>query len=195
MDCAKEGKLTRKLLKIAALPLILVALLAMGGCVSIEHSVSVLQKVSSSENKKVFVSLPVVVEKDMETRKTPDATEKAVADETYAELKKNLNQKGLLANQESASFGLDLRVHYVNSFFAGFEYTGTRTLAAGNAGGQVIITRAILKKDGVTVTKIDSVGNTGMAYSYQKLTGPISAELANQIEKILMEGISVGKSP
>lgn len=183
-----------KLLKIIALPLIFVALLAMGGCVSIEHSVSVLQKVSSSEIKKVFVSLPVVVEKDMETRKTPDATEKAVADETYVELRKNLNQKGLLENQESASFRLDLRVHYVNSFFAGFEHTGTRTLAAGNAGGQVIVTRAILKKDGITVTKIDSVGNTGMAYSYQKLTGPISSELANQIEKILMEGVSVGKS-
>ncbi|MBI3574784.1 MAG: hypothetical protein HY083_03920 [Gammaproteobacteria bacterium] len=103
-------------MKISVLPLTFVALLVMGGCATSsyepESAVSVYQKVSSSENKKVSVSLPVVVEKDMATRKTPDATEKAVADETYAELKKNLNHKGLLANQESAPFRLDLLVHH-----------------------------------------------------------------------------------
>lgn len=51
-------------------------------------------EVSSFEPKKVTISLPVVVEKDMETKKNPDATERAVADEVYAKLKNDLAHPG-----------------------------------------------------------------------------------------------------
>ena len=63
-------------------------------------------------------------------------------------------------------------------------------------GGQILVTKGILKNmTGGEIAEIDTIDNTGIVYSYQRLTGRISVELANQIEKILKEGVSVGKSP
>ena len=184
--------------KIAVLPVILLAFLTLEGCMTVvpETTITGFQKVSSFENKKVHLSLPVVVEKDMETKKTPDAMEKVVADELYTKLKEGLNQKGLLAGDKSASLNLDLRVHYVSRAFAEWEYFGSRILADRTMGGQILVTKGILKNmTGGEIAEIDTIDNTGIVYSYQRLTGRISVELANQIEKILKEGVSVGKSP
>ncbi len=84
-----------KLLRIATLLIAILALLALGGCVTYgpETTITGFQKISSFETKKVFLFSSLVVEKDMETKKNPDATEKGVADDVYADLKKNLIQK------------------------------------------------------------------------------------------------------
>lgn len=186
------------LLKIAVLPVILLSLLVMGGCATIgpETTVTGFQKVSSLENKKVALSLPVVVEKDMETKKNPDATEREVASEMYNELKKNLANKGILADRDSALFKLELRVHYVSRAFAEWEYFGSRILADRAGGGQILVIRMILaNKEGGKIAKIDTIDNWGILGNYQTLTTRVSAELANQIEKALKEGVKVGKSP
>ena len=187
-----------KATKIAALPVILLSLLVMGGCATTgpETTISGFQKVSSFENKKVALSLPVVVEKDMETKKNPDATEREVANEMYNELKKNLANKGILADRDSAPFKLELRAHYVSRIFAEWEYFGSRVLADRAGGGQILVIRVILaNKEGGKIAKIDSIDNWGTLGNYQTLTTRVSAELANQIEKILKEGVNVGKSP
>ena len=188
-----------KFLKIAVLPVILLSLLVMGGCATTgpETTISGFQKVSSFENKKVALSLPVVVEKDMETKKNPDATEREVANEMYNELKKNLANKGLLADRDSAPVKFEFRVHYVSRMFAEWEYFGSRILADRHGGSQILVIRGILKnRVGGAIAQIDSIDNEGMLGGHKKwLTDPMSAELANQIEKILKEGVSVGKSP
>ena len=184
--------------KIAVLPVILLSLLVMGGCVTVmpETIVTGFQKFSSPELKKITLSPPVVVEKDMETKKNPDATEKEVANEMYLELKKNLANKGILADRDNASLNLDLRVHYVSRAFAEWEYFGSRILADRAGGGQILVIRVILaNKEGGKIAKIDTIDNWGILGNYQTLTARVSAELANQIEKILKEGVSVGKSP
>ena len=186
--------------KIAILPIILLSLLVMGGCATMgpETTITGFQKVSSFENKKVALSLPVVVEKDMETKKNPDATEREVANEMYNELKKNLANKGLLADRDSAPFKLELLVHYTNKYniFGVGEYFGSRILVERGMGGQILVVRGILKnRVGGTIVQIDSIDNTAIVYDYHRLTTRMSAELANQIEKILKEGVSVGKSP
>lgn len=186
-----------KATKIAVLPVILLTFLVLVGCASTgpETTITGFQKFSSFEPKKVTISLPVVVEKDMETKKNPDATERAVAGEVYAELKNDLAHKGFLADRDNSSFGLDLRVHYVSRMFAEWEYFGSKILAERKGGGQIVIVRAILKRTGVTVAYIDAIDNTGTMRDRQPVIQGISAELATQIEKILKEGVSVGKSP
>ena len=187
-----------KATKIAVLPVIFLSFLVLGGCATTgpETTISGFQKVSSFENKKVALSLPVVVEKDMETSKNPDATEKAVANEVYLELKKNLANKGLLANRDSAPFKLELRVHHVIHGFADWEYFGSRILFERGMGNQILVIRVILKnKAGGTIVQIDSIDNTAGLYDYRRLTTRMSAELASQIERIFKEGVSVGKSP
>lgn len=183
-----------KFLKIAVLSIVLPLVLMMGGCATVESTVTGFEKVSSFEIKKVALSLPVVVEKDMETKKNPDATEKAVADEVYAKLKENLNQKGLLTstvNKDSASFSLDLQVHYVSRYSAGFEYSTTWH----PVGGQIIMTRINLRKNNAGFAQIDSFNNTGTLWSRDLIVRETVTELASQIEKILKEGVNVGKSP
>ena len=103
-----QGDFDMNITKIAVLPVILLAFLTLGGVQTVvpETTITGFQKVSSFENKKVHLSLPVVVEKDMETKKNPDATEKVVADELYTKLKEGLNQKGLLAGDKSAPLKL-----------------------------------------------------------------------------------------
>ena len=188
-----------KFLKIAVLPVILLSLLVMGGCATTgpETTITGFQKVPSFENKKVALSLPVVVEKDMETNKDPDATEREVANEMYNELKKNLANKGILADRDSAPVKFEFRVHYVSRMFAEWEYFGSRILADRHGGSQILVIRGILKnRVGGAIAQIDSIDNEGMLGGHKKwLTDPMSAELANQIEKILKEGVSVGKSP
>ncbi len=183
-----------KSLKIAVLPVILLSLLAMGGCVTIgpETTVTGFQKVSSFEPKKVTVSFPVVVKKDMKTKKSPDVTEKAVADAVYANLKENLNRKGLLADQEKASLGLDLKVHHYIATF--FEWISEGGAAKGEPQG-LIVRLTLNRKNGSAVAQIDSMDGTGAMRDYRNITTSVSEELANQIEKILKEGVSVGKSP
>ena len=187
-----------KFLKIAVLPVILLSLLVMGGCATTgpETTITGFQKVSSFENKKVALSLPVVVEKDMETKKNPDATEREVANEMYNELKKNLANKGLLADRDSAPFKLELRVHYVNRAFAEWEYFGSRIIADRTGGGKILVIRIIMKNEvGGVIAKIDSIHNRPILWDNRNLTDPMSVELANQIQKILKEGVNVGKSP
>ena len=189
-----------KLLKIAVLSAILLSLLTMGGCVTVvpETTITGFREVSSFENKKVHLSLPVVVEKDMETRKNPDATESEVAGEMYNELKKNLAAKGIYADRDDVPFKLELRVHYVSHMFAAWEYFGsTRILTGGRiGGGQVLVIRGVLKnRAGAAIIQIDIIDNEGTLYHYRTLTSRVAPELANQIEKILKEGVSIGKSP
>ncbi len=189
-----------KSLRIAVLAVILFALLGLGGCASLigpETTVTGFQNVSSFENKKVSLSLPVVVEKDMETKKNPDATEKEVANEVYLNLKKNLAHKGILS-QERVDNVLDvqLKVHYVNNFsvFTALEYFPGRL--DRNGGGQILVVGGVLsKKNGTKVARINSIDNTGTVWNYKTLTDRMSIELANQIEKILKEGVRVGESP
>ncbi len=92
----------------AFVAVILLALLGLGGCVTLgaETTVTGFQNISSFENKKVSLSLPVVVEKDMETQKNPDAKEKEVANEVYLNLKKNLAHKGILSQERGATFSI-----------------------------------------------------------------------------------------
>lgn len=175
------------------------ALLA-SGCGTVgrgaESTVLGIQKVSSFENKKVTLSFPVVVEKDMETKKTPDTTEKVVADEVYTDLKKNLVHKGIFsAERDGNALDSELRVHYVNRTLAEWEYFGSRAIAGRKAGGQIVAVRVILKRaGGLAVAYIDAIDNTGTMRDRQPITQAISAELATQIEKILKEGVVVGKS-
>ncbi len=79
--------------------------------------------------------------------------------------------------------------------FAEWEYFGSRILAERHGGGQILVVRAILEKNGVAISKIDSIDNDGVAYNYYELVALMSLELATQIEKILKEGVKVGKSP
>lgn len=148
---------TRALLAVAMLAVLV------SGCVTpgANSTVSVFQKIPLSESKKVFVSPPVVVEKDMETKKIPDATEKSVANGVYEGVQKNLNSKGLLANRESASLNLDLRVHYINSMFAGVGYPMVTGFIHSGAS-QLVIVRADLKKDGIVALQIDAFDGSGM---------------------------------
>ena len=189
-----------KTLKIAVLPLILLSLLTMGGCATVapETTITGFQKVSSPENKKVHLSLPVVVEKDMETKKNPDATEREVANEMYNELKKNLVGKGIYADRDDVPFKLELRVHYVSRLLAEWEYFGSRMLTDNRVmGGKIVVTEVWLKekKGGGMVAKINTINNTGTASDFRPIIQGTAVELANQIEKILKEGVSVGKSP
>lgn len=189
-----------KFLKIVVLPVVLPLVLMMGGCATVsrgaESTVISTKKISSFENKKVSLSLPVVVEKDMETKKSPDATEKMVADEVYTDLKKNLAHKNILSIHQGGSvLESELRVHYVNRTLAEWEYFGSRAIAERKAGGQIVIVRAILKKNGATIAYVNAIDNTGTMRDRQPIIQAISAELANQIEKILKEGVNVGKSP
>lgn len=183
-----------KTLKIAVLPVILLLLLTLGGCVTMgpETTVTGFQKTTSFEPKKVTLSFPVVVEKDMKTKKNPDATEKAVAGVVYASLKENLNRKGLLADQDNTSFNLDLRVHhYIATFFGWISEGGA---AKGEPQG-LIVRLTLSRKNGPAVAQIDSMDGTGAMRDYRNITTSVSDDLANQIEKILKEGVSVGKSP
>ncbi len=184
----------------AFVAVILLALLGLGGCASFigpETTITGFQNVSSFENKGVSLSLPVVVEKDMETQKNSDVTEKEVANEVYLNLKKNLAHKGILS-QERGDNDLDvqLKVHYVNNFsvFTALEYFPGRL--DRNGGGQILVVGGVLsKKNGTKVARINSIDNTGTVWNYKTLTDRMSIELANQIEKILKEGVRVGKSP
>lgn len=182
-----------KALKITVLPVILLSLLMMGGCVTVlETKITEFHKISSSESKKISLSLPVVVEKDMETKKNPDAAEKTVAGEVYTDLKKNLTSKGLLSGgRDENTFSVELKVHYVNRYSAGFEYS----TALLPVGGQIIITRVNLKKNAVIFAQIDSFNHTGTLRSREPIVQETTTEIANQIEKILKEGVNVGKSP
>ncbi len=186
----------------AFVAVILLALLGLGGCATKygpETTVTGFQNISSFETKKVLLSLPVVVEKDMETKKNPDATEKEVANEVYLNLKKNLAHKGILSQERGDNvLDVQLKVHYVNRAFAEFDYFGTERLLTSSRsfGGQILVINGIIrKKDGTRIAQIDSIDNDGTMWGYQKLTDPISVELANQIEKILKDGVTVGKSP
>lgn len=176
----------------------LLALLALGGCATTgpETTITGFQKISSFENKKVTLSLPVVVEKDMETKKNPDATEKTVANEVYANLKKNLAHKDILSQEQGNNvLDVQLNVHYVNRTFAEWEYFGSKIFTERKGGGQIVVARAILKRSGVIVTYINAIDNTGTMRDRQPVIQGISAELTAQIEKILKEGVAVGKSP
>lgn len=175
-----------KILKIAVQPLILLALLVLSGCAT--STISAFQQVSPSENNKVAISSLVVTEKNMETKKTPDAAEKAVADAVSASLKENLNRKGLLTDGESASFYLDLHMYY--HFHDFFEW-----LSAGEPA-KILTVRATLKgRNGSAVAQIDSKDGTGALSDYRNITTSVAVEIADQIEKIFKEGVTVGKSP
>lgn len=174
----------------ALLAVALLTLFAVSGCAT--SSVSTFQKVSPSENNKVTISSLVVTEKNMETKKTPDATEKAVADAVFASLKENLNRKGLLADRGDALFNLDLRVFHYNTTLFGWLSGGG--IVRGDPQG--LIVRVMLsERNGSAIAQIDSMDGTGAMRDYRNITTSVSEELANQIEKILKEGVSVGKSP
>lgn len=175
----------------------LLALLTFGGCAIVpETTITGFQSVSSFENKKVSLSLPVVVEKDMETRKNPDVTEREVANEIYATLKENLALKGILSQEQSNNvLNVQLNVHYVNRMFAEWEYFGAGRMWDRPGGGQIVLVRAKLTNNMKIAVHIDSINNTGTLRDREPIVNSISAELANQIEKILKEGVSVGKSP
>ena len=186
-----------KLLKIAVLSIILLSLFTMGGCATFpgpESSITGFQKVSF-EKKEVHLSLPVVVEKDMETKKTPDATEKAVASEVYTNLKENLARGNILSSRKNNNLiSVELKVHYIDEYFGAYKYFGV--VSDRGVGGQIIMVRAVLKKEKIgVVAQIDSLHNTASYISRKPLTSRVAPELANQIEKILKEGVSIGKSP
>ena len=175
-----------KATRIVVLPVMFLSLLVMGGCAT--STVSAFQKISPSENNKVAVSSLAITEKNMETRKIPDATEKAVADAILTSLKGNLNKKGLLTDKASASLYIDIQMYY--RFHDFVEW-----LSAGEPA-KVLIVQAILKdKNGSIVVQINSKDGTGALSDYRNITTSVAEELANQIEKILKEGVSVGKSP
>ena len=257
--------------KIAVLPVVLLAFLGLGGCATYgpETTITGFQNVTSFENKKVHLSLPIVVEKDMEIKKNPDVTERKMADDVYTNLKKNLIDKNIFSVELNGNaFNAELKVHYVNQYFAAYEYFGARVLHERNPGGRILLIRISLRKDGVVITRIDSINNKsynsrdpgapslsmarqdfpvplapfghgaysacGFAFGRPRppcgpantagpqwlyasrssatadyapsLRSPWRAarepliqetvtEIANQIEKILKEGVSVGKSP
>lgn len=188
-----------KLLKIAVLPIILLSLLVMGGCVTTtgpEMTTTGFQMVSSFESKKATISFPVVAEKNMGTKKNPDATEKAVADEIYTELKKSFINKSILSTEQNRNIlNVDLSVHYVNRMFAEWEYFTSKMLSNRAGGGQILMVRVKLRKNGLFVAQVDSFHNTGTLRNREPIVQETVTELANQIEKILKEGVSVGKSP
>src|SRR3989344_2626282 len=153
----------------APLAAALFALLVLGGCAT--STISTFQKVSPSENNKVTISSLVVTEKNMETKKTPDATEKTVADAVFASLKEKLNRKGILADREGASFGLDLQMYYYFHDF--FEW-----LSAGEPA-KILIVRATLKgRNGSAIAQIDSKDGTGELSDYRNITTSVAEELA-----------------
>ena len=178
-----------KATKIAVLPAILFAFLMLGGCAT--STISAFHGVSPSESNKVTISSLVVTRKDMKTNPTPDATEKVVADEVFLSLSENLKRKNLLADQ-TASFRLDLQVFYYKNTL--LEWMAGEGAARGAIHG-LIVRGAVSKKNGPVVAQIDSMDGTGLLISYKNLTSSVTEELANQIEKILKEGVSVGKSP
>ena len=173
----------------ALLAVALFALFAVSGCAT--STISAFQKVSPSENSKVTISSLVFTEKNMETKKTPDATEKAVADAVLTSLKENLNRKGLLADRENASFSLDLRVFHYNTTLFGWLSGGG--VVRGDPQG-LIVRVTLNEKNGSAIVQIDSMDGTGAMRGYRILTTSVSEELSNQIEKILKEGIAVGKT-
>ena len=205
-----------KILKIAVLPIILFALLAMSGCAVVtmpETTINSFQKVYSFEYKKIALLPPVVVERNMDVKKVPDATEQEVAKEVYNSLKEHLIQRGFLSSHGEVIepvLDLELRVNYANRYGADIEYFGFNRIMWGvastdakggrNVGWQILLVRASLKnKNGVAVY-LDTIDNTRGTYlsnpqDKEKLIQDVSVELANQIEKILKEGVSVGKSP
>ncbi len=177
----------------ALLTVALLTLLAMSGCVTTgrETIITGFQKTHSFESKKVTVSLPIVVEKNMETKKDPDATERAVAEEVYINLKKNLARNNVFSLERSENIlDIELKVHYVNRYSAGFEYSTTWH----PIGGQIVVARVNLKMDGQVVAQIDSFNNTGTLLSKEPLVREIADDLTAQIEKILKEGIALGKT-
>ena len=178
-----------KFLKIAVLSAILLSLLVMGGCAT--STISAFHGVSPSENNKVIISSIVVTEKNMKTKKSPDVTEKIVTNEVLESLSENLKRKNLLADQ-TALFRLDLQVFYYKNTL--LEWMAGEGAARGASHG-LIVRGTVSKKNGPVVAQIDSMDGTGLLISYKNLTSSVTEELANQIEKILKEGVSVGKSP
>lgn len=187
-----------KALRTGTSAVILLVFITLGGCASFpgpESSITGFQNTSSFGATKVFVSFPVVAEKDMSIRKTPDATEKEVANEVYVTLRGNLAHRNLLSSdQNSDVLNIELKVHYIDEYFGAYKYFGV--VSNRGVGGQIILARAIIKKNmGMAIAQIDSLHNTASYIDRKPMVGEISLELANQIEKILKEGVAVGKSP
>ena len=86
-------------------------------------------------------------------------------------------------------------MHYVNRMFAEWEYFTSKMLSNRAGGGQILMVRVKLRKNGLFVAQVDSFHNTGTLRNREPIVQETATELANQIEKILKEGVSVGKSP
>ena len=192
-----------KATKIAVLPVILLAFLTLGGCVTIGQK-STIKRIAdkvSLHDKKVYISSFTIVGKDMQTKKTdPDENEKATGREIYSALQNNLSQKGILDqnNIMDNAIEININVHYallsVTDWLSGTYYKDA-TFERLN-GPKILVTRVIFRdRGGKNIVELNSVDSTGALFSKDSLIKSTVDTLANDIEKILKEGVSVGKSP
>ncbi len=58
---------------------------------------------------------------------------------------------------------------------------------------QLVIVRADLKKKNTAIAQVDAFDGAGILINYEIFINNVSTELANQIEIILKDGVTVGK--
>lgn len=155
--------------------------------------------------KKISLASPIVVDKGMEVEKNNLADfEKDVMNRLYGGIRSSLSAKNLLAGKASKdTLQVEVMVHYVKDMrprrvleeyrFPSL-YSGDKTVKRW-VGGQVLVTRLIIKYKGVATTVLDFIDSIGTATPYQELTDPMSNLIINELSKLVDKGVNMRKTP